>query len=146
MELQPITLAEDRSIPRYATPDCQELIAIYADYYKKIGYHPPWIGYFVLRDDLVVGSCSFTGQPKEGRVEIAYWTFKANEGQGIASFSCKALISLAKTTDPALIITAKTSPEHNASTRILEKNGFEFSGIVQDDEIGDAWEWIHKDE
>lgn len=47
-------------------------------------------------------------------------------------------------TDPQLLITAKTAPVHNASTKILQKNGFEFSGKVQDDEIGDAWLWVLK--
>jgi ribosomal-protein-alanine N-acetyltransferase len=45
-------------------------------------------------------------------------------------------------TDPGLIITAKTAPEENASVAILRRNGFEFTGIVQDDGIGDAWEWV----
>jgi hypothetical protein len=42
-----------------------------------------------------------------------------------------------------VIITAKTAPEHNASTKILEKNNFVFTEIVQDEEIGDAWLWTH---
>lgn len=37
----------------------------------------------------MVGSCSFAGQPKDGKVEIAYWTFKEFEEQSIASFACK---------------------------------------------------------
>jgi ribosomal-protein-alanine N-acetyltransferase len=88
-----------------------------------------------------VGTCGFTGQPKDGKVEIAYWTFKEFEGQGVASFACNELISMSKITDPTITITAKTAPEHNASTKILQNNGFEFSEIVQDDEIGDAWLW-----
>jgi RimJ/RimL family protein N-acetyltransferase len=45
---------------------------------------------------------------------------------------------------PWLTITAKTAPEHNASTKILENNNFTFTEIVQDDEIGDAWLWTLK--
>jgi len=145
MTLKPIHIDEDKTKDIYANPFCQEIFKLYPDYYYKVGYNPPWIGYFVIRDERVVGVAGFTGQPKNDRVEIAYGTFKDYEGQGIASFSCKQLISIAKTADPAVIITAKTSPEHNASTKILERNGFEFTGIVQDDEIGDAWEWVHKD-
>jgi hypothetical protein len=26
----------------------------------------------------------------------------------------------------------------------LERNGFAFTGIVQDEDIGDAWEWMLK--
>ena len=47
---------------------------------------------------------------------------------------------------PGIIITAKTAPDHNASTKILEKNGFRYSGIVQDDDIGDASQWLLRPE
>ncbi len=98
----------------------------------------------MIRDDKVVGVGGFTGKPKDGKVEIAYGTVKEYEGQKIASFCCEQLILIAKTTDPKIIITAKTSPEVNASSKILERNGFVFSGIVQDEGIGDAWEWVLK--
>lgn len=141
MNLRPIELHEDRSKEEYASPDCQQLISMYEAYYPITGFNLPWVGYFVVRQDKIVGSCGFVGQPKGGRVELAYWTFKEFEGQGIASFACKELVAIAKHTNHNLTITAKTAPEKNASTRILEKNNFEFTGIVQDDEIGDAWLW-----
>ncbi len=121
------------------------LLKTYDEYYQKIGYILPWVGYFVIKENQIVGSCGFTGQPKEGKVEIAYWTFKEYEGQGISSFSCKELILISQQFDPTIIITAKTLPEHNASTKILQNNRFTFTGIVQDDEIGDSWLWTLKD-
>lgn len=144
MNLRPITLQEDKSNEFYASFDCQTLLAMYENFYPKIGYNIPWVGYFVTIQDKIVGSCGFTGQPKDGKVELAYWTFKEFEGQGIASFACKELVTIAKRTDPSLTITAKTAPEKNASTKILENNNFVFTEIVQDEEIGDAWLWKHK--
>jgi RimJ/RimL family protein N-acetyltransferase len=144
MTFEPIHIDEDQTLEIYANADCQEIFKSYPAYYYKVGYKPPWIGYFVIRNDKVVGVGGFIGEPKDGKVEIAYGTFKEYEGQGIASFACKQLILIAKTTAPEIIITAKTSPENNASTKILERNGFEFTGVVQDEGIGDAWEWVHK--
>ncbi len=144
MIFQPILIDEDKTKEIYSNPDCQEIFKSYPAYYHKMGYDPPWIGYFVIRNNKVVGAGGFTGKPKDGRVEIAYGTFKEYEGQGIASFSCQQLISISKMIDLKIIITAKTSPEHNASTKILERNGFVFTGIVQDEGIGDAWEWVYK--
>lgn len=141
MYLKPITLKEDKTHRIYASADCQQLLNMYDDFYPKIGFNIPWIGYFVMRENQVVGSCSFVGKPKDGKVEIAYWTFKEFEGQGIASFACKELIALAYQTDPNITIIAKTAPEKNASTKILENNNFVFTEIVQDDEIGEAWLW-----
>ncbi len=145
MTFAPIHIDEDKTKEIYATLYCQEIFKSYPDYYYKVGYNPPWIGYFVIRDGIVVGVGGFTGQPKDGKVEIAYGTFKEYEGQGIASFTCKQLIAIAKSTNPEIIIWAKTAPEKNASTKILERNGFVFTGIVQDEEIGDAWEWVLKE-
>lgn len=144
MELKPITQQEDKTNEIYASADCQTLLAMYDDFYPKIGYNFPWIGYFVVSQDKIVGSCGFVGQPKDKIVELAYWTFKEFEGQGIASFACKELVAIAKQTDPIVKITAKTAPEKNASTKILENNSFVFTEIVQDDEIGDAWLWTHQ--
>jgi len=144
MKLKPITQQEDKSNELYTSSDCQTLLAMYDDFYPKIGYNFPWVGYFVVRQDKIVGSCSFVGQPIDGKVELSYWTFKEFEGQGIASFACKELVIIAKQADPSLTITAKTAPEKNASTKILESNNFVFTEIVQDDEIGDAWLWTQK--
>lgn len=144
MKLSPISLQEDKSNIAYASPDCQQLIDLYIDFYPKIGFNLPWVGYFIIKENIVVGSCGFVGQPKDGKVELAYWTFKEFEGQGIASFACQELVKIAKQTDPGVTITAKTAPEKNASTQILAKNHFVFTEIVQDDEIGDAWLWTYK--
>ena len=141
MELKAIELNLDKTNSSYSSDDCQILLKSYDEYYPTIGYHLPWVGYFVVRENKIVGSCGFTGQPKDGKVEIAYWTFKEYEKQGIASFSCKELVLISQEQDPTVIITAKTAPEHNASTKILEKNGFRFTEVVQDHEIGDAWLW-----
>ena len=144
MNLRPITLNENKANEAYASADCQQLLNMYDEFYPKIGLNIPWVGYFVVRQNQIVGSCGFVGQPKDGKVEVAYWTFKEFEGQGIASFACKELVSIANQADPNLTITAKTAPEHNASTKILQKNDFVFTEIVQDEEIGDAWLWTYK--
>ncbi|MFN0014683.1 MAG: GNAT family N-acetyltransferase [Saprospiraceae bacterium] len=132
---------EDPTKAEYASEDCKAALQMWANYYPKIDFQPPWIGYFVKLDNQIVGCCAFTGPPKQGRVEISYWTFAPFEGKGIATHACRALIELAQKADPSLTIFAKTAPEKNASTTILERCGFVFSGIVQDHEIGDAWEW-----
>lgn len=142
MKLQLLDLKDDFSDPKYQTEECRQLLEIYKDYYAKKGFHPPWVSYLILDDENVMGTCSFTEKPKNGIVEIAYWTFKEFEGKGVASFACKALLEIAQKTDPKVVISAKTAPEHNASSKILQKNGFTFKQLVQDDEIGDAWLWI----
>ena len=142
MKLRTLELNENKRDVIFKSPECQQVLEIYDTYYPKFGFNYPWVAYLILKDDQVVGTCSFIGKPIDGKVEIAYWTFKQFEGQGVASFACKALISIAKKETPNMILTAKTAPEKNASTKILENNGFTYSKIVQDDDIGDAWLWI----
>lgn len=141
MQLSPIPLEPDTSNPLYQTENCQALISIYDEYYPKAGYQPPWTGYFIIRDNTVVGSCGFTKAPENGRTEIALWTFPEYEGQGIAGFACGELIRIAHEADPTVVLTAKTAPEENASVHLLQKNGFNRHGTVEDEEIGEAWLW-----
>ena len=142
MYLQPIPENGESADPALNTPECIDILNIYKSYYPKIGFELPWIGYFIIHDGVAVGTCSFTGKPQDNRVEVAYYTFPAYERNGYATWACKELVRIAKEHKPDVIVTAKTAPEENPSTAILRKNGFEKGGVVQDDGIGDAWEWI----
>jgi len=141
LSLEAININEDITREIYASEDCQNLLKMWQDYYPKTGFNLPWIGYFIKQENRIMGSCAFTGKPIDNRAEISYWTFKEHERKGIASWACRQLISIARKANPGIVIIAKTLPENNASTKVLERNGFVFSGIVQDHEIGDAWEW-----
>ncbi|MBA3682655.1 MAG: GNAT family N-acetyltransferase [Bacteroidetes bacterium] len=144
LKLEPIKINEDITNKDFQSEDCQTLLNMWQDYYPKIGFNLPWVGYFVKRDTTIVGTCAFTGPPVDNKVEVSYWTFKEFEGQGISTTACKELIKIATSAQPNIIVIAKTAPEKKPSTSILKKCGFTFTGIVQDHEIGDAWEWTCK--
>ena len=144
LELRILNINEDRTAEICSSVECQQLFDIYEGYYAKKGFNQPWVAYWIVRNNTIVGTCSFTEKPNNGIVEIAYWTFKAYEGQGVASFACKALVDIAQKTDPTVTITAKTAPEHNASTKTLQRNSFTQTEVVQDNDIGDAWLWVLK--
>lgn len=102
----------------------------------------PWLGYLCRDDsDCVVGTAAFVGPPTSGAVEIAYHTFPGFEGRGIATAMAEQLLEIARQADPSLRVIAYTSPEKNASTRILERIGFARSGEGIDEEIGQTWRW-----
>jgi len=125
-------------------PLCREIICMTVDFFKKVGYKIPWIGYYAKQDEVLVGSAAFKGPPNNGVVEIAYGTFEPYRQKGIGTKICKLLVELALKTDPVIKITARTLPQKNFSTKILQTNGFEFSGTVNDPEDGDVWEWVYK--
>ncbi|MCT4560219.1 MAG: GNAT family N-acetyltransferase [Crocinitomicaceae bacterium] len=144
LRLQSIHPNDRPSDPIYAGPYGQELLRMYKEYYPKVGFQIPWVGYVIIENETAVGTCGFTMAPVDHQVEIAYWTFPENEGKGIASWACNALVQIAEKENPNLQVVAKTAPEKNASTHILEKNGFSFQEVVQDAKIGDAWLWVRK--
>jgi ribosomal-protein-alanine N-acetyltransferase len=144
MKLLPIkkSLEENKIFTDH--PDCQESIFMSVEFYNKVGYEIPWICYYAEKDGQLVGSAAFKGKPVNGRVEIAYGTFPKFQNQGIGSEICQTLVNLARETDISVTITARTLPEHNYSTKILQRNGFELSGPVIDPEDGEVWEWVYK--
>lgn len=112
-----------------------------AQLYTNIGFVPPWVSYVALADSTPVGGGAFVGPPVRGRVELAYFTLDECEGRGFATRTARGLIEIARDHEPGVILTAKTLPETNASTRILQRHGFGHVGDTVDDDVGQAWLW-----
>src|SRR5215204_7814595 len=142
IQLLPIDLEVTKNTRFLETPECIPVLTVYPDYYNKVGYNKPYIGYFAAIDgNEIVGAAGYKGKPKDGKVEIAYGTFKNYEGRGIGTETCRQLVLLSLQTDPAIRITARTLQDGYASMAILKKNGFECLGTVYDEEDGEVLEW-----
>jgi RimJ/RimL family protein N-acetyltransferase len=144
MNFLPIQTSLEANAAFIDHPDCQESLAMTLEYYKIIGYHFPWVCYFVEMDGEIVANAAFKGQPVAGRVEIAYGTMEQYQHQGIGAAVCRKLVEIALATDPGVQVTARTLMEPNFSTRILQKNGFQCLGIVNDPDDGEVWEWEYQ--
>ncbi|MDB4923625.1 GNAT family N-acetyltransferase [Mucilaginibacter sp.] len=144
MELMPIKehLHENKQFTD--NPDCQEGIYMTIDFYRKVGYNPPWISYYFQLDGQLVAGGAFKGKPVNGKVEIAYGVFPQHRQKGIGTQVAAELVLLSLNTAPSVIITARTLAEENYSTCILRKNNFKFSGTVMDEEDGEVWEWEYQ--
>ena len=93
-------------------------------------------------DHVVVGNAAFVGPPnRTGEVEIAYAVVPSFEGRGYATQAAAALTQLALADDRVKTVIAHTLPETNASTRILEKNGFTLAGEIDHPDDGLIWRW-----
>lgn len=144
MNLLPIkrTLEENETFAK--NPLCSETLGMCIEFYKRVGFNPPWICYYAEENGELVGSAAFKGRPVNSTVEISYGTNEANRQMGVGTRICKKLVDLSLATDPSVRITARTLPEKNYSTRILEKNNFILLGFVTDPEDGEVWEWEYK--
>jgi [ribosomal protein S5]-alanine N-acetyltransferase len=119
----------------------RETLAATALNYRRSGFAKPWSGYLAVRGNACVGACGFRSPPARNRVEIAYFTFPAHEGRGIATLMARALVEIARRADSTLLITALTLPQESASTRILRNLHFTCIGTVEHPEDGAVWEW-----
>jgi [ribosomal protein S5]-alanine N-acetyltransferase len=142
MKLLLIEQEKALNAPFYEVPECLPILDAFEGHYKKVGFHKPWIGYFVANEaGEVVGGCGYKGRPNNGMVEVSYATFTDYQRQGVATEICRQLVLLAGQTDPAIRVTARTLPDNQASMGVLEKNGFVCIGTVHDEEDGEVLEW-----
>ncbi|MGE5563470.1 MAG: GNAT family N-acetyltransferase [Bacillota bacterium] len=76
----------------------------------------------------LVGSCGLGRRPS-GAVELGYWVARSHWGRGIATESGRALVDIARALGlPQL--EASHFIDNPASARVLDKLGFESTGII----------------
>ena len=124
MELLPIKETADDNIRYIQDPVCRETIFMTIEFYKKVGYTPPRICYYVKQNNQLVASAGFKGKPSNGTIEIAYGTFEKYRKQEIGTAICRLLVDLALKTEPAIRITARTLPEEKFFDKNPEEKQF----------------------
>ena len=76
MKLLPVKEKIEENTAFIDNPICKESLIQTIEFFKIVGFTPPWIGYYASQDENLVGACAFKGKPINGSVEIAYGTFK----------------------------------------------------------------------
>ena len=137
----PITTNEDEMKPYLSNAFCLEVFETFKEFYANVPFQWPWVGFFALLKDEVVGVGGYKGGPINNKVEIGYGVTPENERKGYATKICKHLVTFALQQDPKITVTARTLMKENPSTSILKKNGFSYVGIVNDPDDGHVWEW-----
>ncbi len=105
------------------------------EFLARIEKHPAlegWLNwYWVLAgsgERTLIGSGGFTGAPFNGEVMIGYAVLSPYQRRGYGSEAVSALVNWAFARTGVRRIVAETSHTNNASIRLLEKCGFEYSG------------------
>jgi RimJ/RimL family protein N-acetyltransferase len=105
----------------------------------------PWRYGFALihlESGAVIGNAGFAGPPDtNGIVEIAYGIVPEYQGRGYATEAARALVAFAQADGRVRAVYAHTLPAPNASTRVLEKCGFQRLGEVIHPIDGRIWRW-----
>lgn len=120
-----------------------EVISATVQLYARRGFQPPWIGYLAVEGNRCVGSCGFAHPPKDGEVEIAYFTFPGNEGHGVATRMARELLNRTRAAARSAKVDfiAHTLPHESPSASILRKLGFRLAGEIQHPDDGRVWKW-----
>jgi hypothetical protein len=91
MQLIPIKEKLEENEEFLHDPSCLETLQMTIDFYKRIGFVLPWIGYLAKENNEWVGSGGFKGQQVGGTIEIAYGVFEkcrtGESGQPFANTS-----------------------------------------------------------
>jgi len=127
----------------------EQLLAASADFKATVENGreaDPWqFGFGVVHkiDNILIGMCGFTAPPdSDGVVEIGYGIAPAYQGKGYATEVANALIDFASQHKSVRLVRAHTLAETNASTRVLEKCGFQKVGETIDPENNlPIWRW-----
>ena len=88
---------------------------------------PLWWTYFPIlkSEQKLIGSGGYKGPPKNSMVEIGYEIAVEYQNRGFATEMAKGLVERAFKEEQVQVIWAHTLGEENASTRVLQKVGFE---------------------
>jgi [ribosomal protein S5]-alanine N-acetyltransferase len=99
--------------------------------------------FFVLEEPRVlVGMGGYKDEPTaEGVVEIGYAIAPAYRGRGLATQAARALVERAFADREVAAVDAHTLGFPSASTRVLEKIGFERIAEASSSEHGPLWHW-----
>ena len=118
MNLKLIPITEDKASMQIYLKDefCIAVYNVYEQLYPKIGFNLPWVGYFTLLNNEVVGVGGYKGAPKNNTVEIAYGTVPEKEGNGYATKICEQLTNLAFKQETNIKVSARTLMQEGAST------------------------------
>ncbi len=147
MTLELIPIHEDGTIDGIlptADPSLEYVLPECVANYKRVGFQNPWNAYVTVNDGTVVGTCAFKAPPKQGRVEIAYFTFPQYENHGYATQMAACLVQIAQDTDDSIQVIARTMPIAGPSASVLKKCGFKKTAEILDPEDGLVWEWEYR--
>ncbi|MCG6871845.1 MAG: GNAT family N-acetyltransferase [Gammaproteobacteria bacterium] len=142
MRLIPISIQATPAEPITDLPAiAADVMKATAQMYVAVGFRMPWVAYLAVEEGRCVGTCAFKTPPRDGRVEIGYFTFPEYEGKGVATRMAGLLIEEGRKQEPSVQLFAQTLPGKSASTCILEKLGFRMIAVAEHPQDGRVWEW-----
>jgi len=108
------------------------------------GFPEPWSTAFLIirhEDGRIVGGCGFKTPPRQGRVDVGYAVAPAAQKQGAATAALEMLVEVARGAGASELL-AEIAPSNYASTRVVEKAGFQQVGERLDEDNEHVIQWL----
>lgn len=121
-----------RTISRDLTDALQQtILPNVANKTKNYLYSTLWTA-ISKTDNKMLGDFCMYGEPNiDGEIEIGYGTYEEFQNQGFMSEMVKGMVEWLKSQVNVKSITASTEKSNMASSRVLQKNGFNLIGETQ---------------
>jgi len=85
MTLLPIELDVSLNKKFSENPECAAILNVYADYYNRVGFNKPWIGYFASIDGVgIVGLADIKDSPWKARLKLHMELLRILKVEGLA--------------------------------------------------------------
>jgi RimJ/RimL family protein N-acetyltransferase len=136
---------EDRIVPGSLPP---AFVAARSLELAAAGHPLPWSTTFLIvnsQDARIIGGCGFKTAPRNGRVELGYGIAPSEQGRGAATAAVRLLIQQALEAGATEVL-AEVAPANRASTRVVQKLGFEEVGARTDDQNEYVIQWVKRSE
>lgn len=89
----------------------------------------------VIYEDKIIGAVSLNNIYHHlKKAEIGYWLRQDYQGRGIMSLAVRAIMDIAKNTYGMEVVDVKAGEHNIPSRRVAERLGFEFCGIIANNE------------
>ena len=98
------------------------------DHPEKRMWYAVWVMELKEKTGTIVGDFCFKGLGEDGTVEIGYGLREGFCGNGYMTEALKAVSDWALTQEGVMNIIAETTDENEASKKVLQRAGFQFSG------------------
>lgn len=131
------------NVPKNWTEFGSDIFKFSLDSIKSKPHSEIWYTYLPIeiKSNVLIGTCGFKGEPRDGLVEIGYEVSPAFRNKGYATEMVELLISQAFKSNLVHTIVAHTSESNNPSVSVLKKCDFRFVKEVYDEEDGILWKW-----
>ena len=136
---------EDRAEPDSMPP---AFVASRSLKFAAAGHPAPWSTTFLIvnsKGARIVGGCGFKTVPQNGRVEVGYGVSPSEQGRGAATAALNLLLQRAFEAGATEVL-AEVAPTNHASTRVVQKAGFENVGSRVDNEGEYVVQWTKRSE